>query len=206
MNKLYDKKFLESIVQTILSSKNLSEVHNFTSSLKNDKIISKEWLASETLKFIKPKTILILGAWYPIILPLLLSNNSTIDCVDSDPNVKNLSDTFNNFFFKTSNLRNITADARSYLMAIDHNAYDLIVNTSCEHMDFDMKDLVYKSNALYAFQSNDYYFVKEHINCKKTLDEFICSTGINNVFYSGSLPFVSPLCKYNRFMVIGKVC
>ena len=50
---------------------------------------------------------------------------------------------------------------------------NLVINTSCEHMS-NMSELpaLYKSNAYFAFQSNNMYDIPTHINCVSSIDEF----------------------------------
>ena len=47
-------------------------------------------------------------------------------------------------------------------------------------------------------QSNDYFELDEHINCSKTLDEFVKKSKLN-VETANELQ----LAKYKRFMIIG---
>lgn len=194
--------FINALSRTILAASSLEEVHWLAKSLTHRKIESKQWLSNEVLNIIQPQSVLIVGSWYPTILPILLGGpNVRFDCVDINPNVKQLSDIFNDFYYKDNPVKTITMDAELYLSAADHRRYDLIVNTSCEHMSFDMKDIVRKGNTIYAFQSNNYKQVSEHINCKDTLEQFVESTGLTKILYSGILA----LEKYERYMVIGQV-
>jgi hypothetical protein len=50
-----------------------------------------------------------------------------------------------------------------------------------------------------VLQSNDYFDEPEHINCVKTLDEFVDQAGLSKVAFSGVLETK----KYDRFMLIG---
>ena len=58
----------------------------------------------------------------------------------------------------------------------------------------------YPTSPLLVIQSNNYFDIKDHINCVKSEDELIEKNEIKNVYYKGkqSLPL------YDRFMVIGK--
>ena len=54
---------------------------------------------------------------------------------------------------------------------------------------------------LVCLQSNNYYEVDSHINCKDTLEDFIKSLPLKNIMYSGEKRYKN---EYDRFMVIGK--
>lgn len=76
---------------------------------------------------------------------------------------------------------------------------DTIINTSCEHMLFFSE--WWKSlpkNKLIILQSNNYFALKEHINCVSSLEEFKKMASMDFI-YEGSLEFP----EYQRFMLIG---
>ena len=52
-----------------------------------------------------------------------------------------------------------------------------------------------------CLQSNNYYEVDSHINCKDSLEDFVSSLPLKNILYSGQKNYKN---KYDRFMVIGK--
>lgn len=195
------KKLIDSLFYSILQSESLEESNWFANHLLINKQNSKEWLVKELLKVHVPKNTLILGSWYATILPQMLHNNNKFTCVDIDTKVKRLSDIFNNRYYDTNPVKTISMGAKDFLNCSDVSIYDTIINTSCEHMSFDMLEVIHDRNAVYALQSNDYFSNAEHINCKHSLEEFISSTGLTNIMYSGEMK----MRKYTRFMVIGKL-
>ena len=54
-------------------------------------------------------------------------------------------------------------------------------------------------NSLVIFQSNNYKDIKEHVDCKYSLDEFKNSFVLNKTLYSGELK----LDKFTRYMIVG---
>jgi len=129
-------------------------------------------------------------------------NANTYTCVDINDTIWELSKQFNNHLYgeqEVSNFRYITGDAGEWLKK-DLALYDTVINTSCEHMKFDMKDFNIRSNNIFVLTSNNYLEVKEHINCKNNLDDFVSATGITNLIYAGEKQLES----YTRYMVIGK--
>ena len=57
----------------------------------------------------------------------------------------------------------------------DPKSYDVLICTSCEHITDDLI-LTWikrrKENSLVILQSNDYFHIKDHINCKASLSQF----------------------------------
>lgn len=191
-------KFLSAYSKTLQDCRSLEEVQWFSKHLLENKLSSKKWLVDEVLKITKPTNVLLLGSWYTTYLPYALGE-AHYTCVDIDPNVIYLSEKFNSHLKTNSKFTYITTDAQSYIQA-NQKYYDLIINTSCEHMSFDMKDVLWDRRPLYILQSNNYK-IEEHINPKESLTDFIESTGLSDIKYSGT----NKMTKYDRYMVIGKL-
>lgn len=195
-----DFKFITAIAHALKHSNTYEEAKWFAQSLTESKIESKVWIYNEVVKVLNPCKILILGSWFPTLLPYLFYNpKSTFVCVDIDPSLKSMSELFNNYLYDSNPIRHVVADVREFLCSVDTSSFDLVINTSCEHMEFDMKDFELSSKPLYVFQSNDYK-IPEHINYKNNLEEFFVSTGLNDVCFQGT----KQMNKFNRFMVIGR--
>lgn len=191
-------QFLSAYSRTLQDCKSLEEVQWFSKHLLENKLSSKKWLVDEVLKITKPINVLLLGSWYTTYLPYLLGQ-AFYTCVDVDPSVIYLSQKFNDYLKSKSTFTYVTADAKSFIQA-NQQYYDIVINTSCEHMNFDMKDVLWDKRPLYVLQSNN-YMINEHINPKQSLEEFVSSTGLNDIQYSGVLK----TSKYDRYMVIGKL-
>lgn len=196
-----DNNFLGAFAQTIKNNINSPNIETFADHLLINKLICKQWLCESLLKYHKPSNVLILGSWYPTYIPYMLNAN-TYTCVDINDTIWDLSKQFNNQLYgqqEVSNFKYITGDAGEWLKK-DLAVYDTVINTSCEHMKFDMKDFNIVSDSIFVLTSNNYFEVKEHINCKTNLEEFVSSTGITNLIYAGE----KQLNSYTRYMVIGK--
>lgn len=195
MNSLINLSIVHAFSKTIRQARNLHEAREFAQSLSQNQFLSKQWLVDHLN--MQPKKILVLGGWYCNVFPLLLQSNYTN--VEIDCQAKYLSDYFAEqvgFSVET-----IYKDAKDFLTVSDLSAYDLVINTSCEHMPFDMKDVICDDRPMYAFQSNDYFEVDDHINCKNSLKEFVDSTGLSTIQYKGEYKTE----KYTRYMVIGRL-
>lgn len=77
-------------------------------------------------------------------------------------------------------------------------AVDIVINTSCEHMD---NRWFYKlpAGTLVALQTNNYFENPQHSNCAESLDAVRHRYPMEKVFYEGALP----TALYDRFMLIG---
>lgn len=76
---------------------------------------------------------------------------------------------------------------------------DLIVNTSCEHMDNQwFEDL--PDGQLVVLHQNDYFDNEQHINCCRDLNEVKQKYPMSEIYYEGELDTYL----YNRFMLIGR--
>lgn len=78
---------------------------------------------------------------------------------------------------------------------------DTIINTSCEHIK-NFADWYAKipSGKMVILQSNNYYEIKEHVNCVKDIYEFKDMAPMNELHYTGQ----KEMSKYTRFMLIGR--
>jgi len=193
-------EYMNALATTImiLSERN-QNVFDFANTFRGKQIQSKQWLVDQIKT--SPKNVLILGSWYGTVLPYLLKQKfeiDNIDCVDSDSNLRFGAETFFSLM-QWNNVLFHDCDAKDYLRVYGVEDYDLVINTSCEHMDFDMKDVV-EPNTIYALESNDYYGINGHINCKESLEEFEKSTGLTNIMCSKE----KDMGNYTRYLVIGK--
>tara|TARA_B100001778_G_scaffold334710_1_gene347289 strand:- start:1642 stop:2664 length:1023 start_codon:yes stop_codon:yes gene_type:complete len=76
---------------------------------------------------------------------------------------------------------------------------DIIINTSCEHMNEDwFKNL--PDGQLVCLQTNDYFDNEQHINCVHGIEEAKVKYPMKEVLYEGEID----THLYNRFMLIGE--
>jgi len=196
---LISDNFFTTVIKIIKQCDDISLVNDFTDSLLDHRLLSKKWLV-DNIPFMA-KNILVLGAWYQTYIPYRFGKDAKFTLVDINPNIIDLNKKFFiNYFGHDQNLNICIKDARSFLL-MNQVHYDLVINTSCEHMHYDMKNIIKDKKSLYAFQSNNYTEHPSHINCKNSINDFIVSTGLTKIFYSGVLP----MTKYDRYLVIGEL-
>jgi hypothetical protein len=199
---------IENIYRKSMYDKEVDLYRSFDiiNSVNDNQIASKEWLIEKLLPFIDSNTnkICILGGWYGLTALMLsenISENIIIHSVDID-NVcekkgKMLTQKYSNIYFETDDALNWFFDRP--------RSCQVIINTSCEHMepeDIELMIGMKHKDAIVCFQGNNYHDVQSHINTHDTLDDFVDSLKLKEVLYKESLP--APSGKYDRFMVIGR--
>ena len=182
---------------------------------------SKLWLVEELQKTkVDLGTVFLCAGWYATLATMLFESNINIDKVrsfDIDDTCVDIAEVFNKPWFKNEwQFKSLTQD----IMDINYNEHtwqywsnannrmsysitdipDTIINTSCEHIENFSKwyDLI-PDGKLVILQSNNFFEVKEHVNCVSSIEEFAVKAPMQNILYSGELK----LPKYKRFMLIG---
>jgi hypothetical protein len=97
----------------------------------------------------------------------------------------------NSFDIKIKNLANnmVTTNVKP----------DLIINTSCEHMNEDWYNAI-PTGTVVCLQTNDYFENEQHINCCRDLADAIAKYPMTEIYYSGEIDTQL----YKRFMIIGE--
>jgi hypothetical protein len=162
-------------------------------------IKSKEWLIENLRPYVtKDSSIDIHGGWVGVLASMLFQSGLPIikiRSIDIDYKVQSTANTMNKgeetngkFTALMANMCDIASD------------YDVIINTSCEHISQPQYDLWLNKqhkNSLFVLQSNNYQ-IDEHVRIASSLEEFEQQSQIN-VLWKGEL--VLPL--YTRYMLIG---
>ena len=104
-------------------------------------------------------------------MPALTKEANHIYCIDIDDRVIRVGKS--RLFTMYENITWFSRDVWDERAWTRIEKADLIINTSCEHMS-NMSELppLYKSNAYFAFQSNNMCDIPTHINCVASIDEF----------------------------------
>lgn len=178
---------------------------DFLDSLSESQYESKIWACEYLTQLTSEKhdECIVLGGWYGLFSFLFRKEgfDKRITNFDIDPACKIIGEKFkydNDIVFETMDGLTIF-DQKKY-----NNEYKIFVCTACEHLDQeDLVDLLKKKDRgmLVCLQSNNYYEVNSHINCKDTLEDFVDSLPLKRILYKGEKPYKN---EYNRFMVIGK--
>ena len=117
--------------------------------------------------------IVIFGCWYgSILIPAFYNEVKRITAIDIDDNVIGIAK--NRIFKNYDKIDFIVNDAFVWANKSSRiKSTNLIINTSCEHMQ-PMKTLPILNtiNSYFAFQSNNMFDIKTHINCVNNIEEF----------------------------------
>lgn len=207
---LYNKA-LHEIERIYVESKYDSDmdfyrIFDIINSINDNQMANKEWLVDMLLPYIDPKgaDICILGGWYGLTALMLrqhLPEEIEIDNVDCDIWCSRIARRLND---GAKNIRYATDNAEDWFFDKPRK-YQLIINTSCEHMEQDDLNLMIglkKKEAIICLQGNNYHEIQSHINTHNSLEEFVESFKLNEILFQDTLP--SPCGKYDRYMVIGK--
>lgn len=170
----------------------------FADSLSDTQYRSKRWLVEQLYDHSTPMaSILIVGGWYGSYLVPMLDSTikpSKITLNDIDSNVLNAASLLH---------RNTKCLFETDLFDADKSSVrrhvDILINTSCEHMNTIGDGCVSNDDCLYVLQSCDNKNDPGHINVARSTEEFIEQTGLTEVVFSGR----QNLGHKNRFMVIG---
>lgn len=181
-------------------------------------IQSKRWLMNELEKIgIDLGIVFVCAGWYGSLAAFLLEsklNTTKIRSFDIDSSCADIADTFNKSFvmdgwkFKATTLDIMSMNYPTEYVTLRSDGSKVnitempntIINTSCEHIEryADWFNNI-PSGVLIVLQSNNYFSIDEHVNCVKSIDDFISKSPMRDILYSGELD----LKKYKRFMIIG---
>ncbi|MBX3567758.1 MAG: class I SAM-dependent methyltransferase [Rhizobiaceae bacterium] len=144
----------------------------------------------------------IVGGWYGVLAGMLLEDErfeiGRVESSDIDPGVAAVATTLN----RAHGDRFSATTADMYGLDYAGRRPDLVINTSCEHID-DLRGwlAVLPSGTRVLLQSNDYFREPTHISCVASLAAFREQAGLSAVEFAGALP----QRRYTRFMLIGRV-
>ncbi len=197
----YDSPFIADIRETSLRFPRLTLGH----ALNRNQITCKKWLV-ETLFDVtggELGRVCVLGGWYGVLGAMLLHDRrfrvERVTSVDMDPSCEEVANSLNRTHAKSGKFEFLTADM--YEMDFGDRAFDLIVNTSCEHLEKIEKWYGrIPSRTLLTLQSNNYVGIEGHVNCVDDLDGFKRQVPLAEVMFEGELE----LKNYTRFMLIGR--
>ena len=170
---------------------------NFIDALAQHQVESKIWLIErlEKLNETFNKGIFI-GGWLGISSYWAMERKlmKNVTNLDLDDNAIKFSDKLNSISKEHKMYKGIVGDASTH----DYSEYDLVINTSSEHMTEEWFDNI-KEGTTVAIQTNDFHDIEEHINTVRNLKELEEKYPLSKVLFSG----VKDCDRYNRFMMIG---
>lgn len=174
-------------------------------------IQSKLWLCENLEPLLPPaySQVAIIGSWYNVLGFMLLTRNQErynlimgIDKRDESVTVANkITDGWSvGMDFKA---RNTCDDIKDCNL----NSYNVVINTSCEHMNNDWFEKVNPYQLLCLQTSN---MVTDDpnwniVNPNPTMDDFKKKYPLSQILFEGEKTFDYGHLRYSRYMVIGKL-
>tara|TARA_B100000085_G_scaffold220337_1_gene205151 strand:+ start:4 stop:606 length:603 start_codon:yes stop_codon:yes gene_type:complete len=198
------KAGMQNILKAISKITDNADIKSIINSVNSNQITSKEWLIdniSERLEFIvKNPKVCVAAGWYGMLADKMRDfTNDKVVSFDIDPKCAEYGKImYPEVSFKTADINDFHA-----------GQYDVIICTSCEHISDEtlIKFLrTRKEQSLVVLQSNNYFGLDEHINCKNSLKEFTDSLSYAvpsakiNILNSSEKRINN---KFDRYMVIG---
>jgi hypothetical protein len=211
LSLFYESRFISDIRNTALAY----PASGLGNALNRRQTASKLWLLDGLFEAHGGQlgTVHVLGGWYGVLAALFVHDSRfEVDHVvsfDLDPACAPIANSLNAAAVEDGLFTPVTADIveLSYGPAgvrAGRNALpspDLIINTSCEHLDrFGEWYEGLPEGVLLVLQSNDYFSEPEHINCVPDLESFKAQVPLGERLFEGALEFD----KYTRFMLIGR--
>jgi hypothetical protein len=192
-----DTEHLHYWMQAIRDS---DDPHRVLDAFWNGQIKSKEWLIENLRPYIdKEVAVDIHGGWVGVLASMLFQSGlpiSKIRSVDIDNKVQTTANTMNKGEEIAGKFTVLLAN-----MCDIHSDYDVIINTSCEHISQSQYNSWIENqskDSLFVLQSNN-YDIPEHVRTASSLEDFKSQCDID-VVWAGELEL--PI--YTRYMIIGK--
>lgn len=181
------------------------KIEELRDALSDGQLLSKNWLV-ETLAGLmadnkiempegRPLRIVVLGGWIGTLSLMIFSWELPVEItsVDLDSRANSIAHKIN------YGLKFNTLDRDMY--DVDYLNYDVIVNTSSEHIpDITRWRNSINANKIVIVQNNNYLGAEGHVSTVRNSDELRNKLNLNEVLYEGTRAFP----QYDRYMLIGK--
>ena len=167
---------------------------NYVDAHSNYQVESKIWLIERLINLDKKfNNAIFVGGWLGIsafwsVKKQVMHKVTNLDMDEQAIKFSNRLNGFNNTY------QGIVGDASTH----NFDDYDLVINTSSEHMTEDWFKKIKKGTTI-ALQSNDFHDIVEHINTVNNLRQLEEKYPMSKILFSG----VKDCDRYNRFMLIG---
>lgn len=178
--------------------KNLSK-EELRDAISDGQLLSKNWIIEKIEDVIELvpfdiKNVAILGGWIGTLALMMFAKEYlfSITNIDTDFRANRIAEKINYGF-------DFNAEAID-MYDVDYSKYDVIINTSSEHIEDIPKWIkLIPENKLVIVQNNNFLDGNGHISCVNNSDELRRILNLRRVLYEGSRTFAM----YDRYMIIG---
>lgn len=186
-------------------------MHLDKDAFSSGQILSKLWLAESLERVLeleenkKEFKILNLGGWYGILHFILKSRNkikiNTWRSIDIDPSACQIADSINEtWVWQNWKFKSVVEDAN--IVKYNDEDYDIIINTSVEHIESTQWFDNIPSKKYVVLQSNDMPH-DDHVHNHSSLEQFIDQFPLNEILFHGQKLFQYDNVSFRRYMIIG---
>lgn len=201
INVMYSIWPNDLLIKKLFEINQLTNDTTLTTVFSKSQVLGKIWMAEVLSKFkLDFKNVLLIGGWlthHDLFLKDLMYKQ--MYSIDPDMSVNNLAKIMNpGIIIENKSIDECVDDQGNFMLHGQIIDFDLIINTSAEHMDNTWFERL-KPGTRVLIQSNSSDFVPEHINPCVNLPEFIKKYPLNESFFRGDMSFP----KYKRFMSYG---
>jgi hypothetical protein len=218
---------LWKILDTEVSTNFVSALKHFASNdilidddcFSRGQLQSKLWLINKLDRLnLDLGTVFLCAGWYSTLATMMFEKELNIEKIrsfDIDPSCVDIAERFNKpwvmegwkFKATTKDILSIDYIKDRYTVAKSDGTTEqlsdspnTVINTSCEHIEnFSTWYNKIPKGTLIVLQTNDYFEIKDHVNCSVDLTAFEAQTPMTECLYEGALE----LPKYTRYMRIG---
>lgn len=194
-----DLDFFKSIIHELFTD-DYDRREDILDSFSKNQFKSKSKVIQSLIEYdlINPNShVAILGGWYgSILISGLVNKVNRIDSYDLD----DISNRFSKNRLYSQYKDKVSWVKGDVFSNIIREGFDVVINTSCEHMP-PMKDWPYwKSNIGFAVTSNNMYDIEGHVNCVDTIDDLAMQLPLCDILYEDTISDE----RGDRFLIIGK--
>ena len=182
------------VINQITTDKTVKSIIN---SVNHNQTKSKLWLVNKARPFVEmipEPSICVAAGWYGHLAGLFRElTYGKIVSYDMDPQCGEIGSKLQ----KGKNINFLTEKMQEF----DPYNFNINICTSCEHKEQqDLNNYIDKMSrsSLKILQSNNYFEIEEHINCKNNLEDFVSEFKIGKLLFKGTLEME----KFHRYMVI----
>lgn len=184
----------------------MTNSNNFNwDAFSHGQIISKQWCCDHLIKHLHDRSNLaICGGWYNVLGMMIKLRGYTgqITSFDIDPSVKSVADRITDAWVITGTMTNVVSDVCQQ----DLSYFDVVVNTSTEHMSSQWFHWV-KAGTVVCCQTSDLDIPHEPwliTNPTKDLESFVTKFPLRKLWFADSLRIDYENWGYIRHMIIGE--
>ena len=191
----------DTLIKKLFDISSLTDESTLTTVFSKSQVLGKIWMAEVLAKFkLNFNNILLIGGWlshHDLFIKDIVYNQ--MYSIDPDASVNNLAKIMNpGIIIENKNINECIDDQGNFMLQGQIIEFDLIINTSAEHMDNTWFSKL-KSGTTVLIQSNSSDFVPEHVNPSINLPDFIKKYPLADSLFRGDMAFP----KYKRFMSYG---